>query len=411
MKCTFGKTGLITLCSLFFFTCINPHVDELLQPKKVTFNSNGGSKVESQVVFKGEKVRKPANPVRNGYDFEGWFQDNASFKTVWNFDVEPAGNITLHAKWIFREIKVITGIKIATQPRRVQYTHGDSLNLSGLVVKVSYNDDSAEDVPLDKFPNLGISTSPADGSVLIYSQANGRPVTVSAGRISGTTANLTVSRAVPAALIWPTAGNIYYGSALYGSALTGGSLTGTWEWVNGMVLPAVGRNWYQVAFTPYDPVNFNWAGVTFTQNIEVTVNPAPIERAVISITAPAVDSPPVTTAPAGGLGYSCGNITWSPNHSVFLEDVAYTAAVTLTRTSANYTFSGGLSDATINDRAADIISNTGTTVVLRYTFPAIIESNVFNISVYTQPSFAYIHGGYLDLSALVVTLTYYRGKT
>ena len=69
----------------------------------ITFNSNGGSDVESQKVFPNEKVNKPENPTKekNGYtnyEFEGWYTDE-EYKEKYNFDLEVTKDITLYAKW------------------------------------------------------------------------------------------------------------------------------------------------------------------------------------------------------------------------------------------------------------------------------------------------------------------------
>ena len=66
----------------------------------VTFNSNGGSAVSSQVgLSKGAKISKPLDPSRSGYTFKGWFVDEA-MTASWNFDTNTVtGNITLYAKW------------------------------------------------------------------------------------------------------------------------------------------------------------------------------------------------------------------------------------------------------------------------------------------------------------------------
>ncbi len=42
----------------------------------VTFDSNGGSDVAKQTVTSGEKVNKPADPTREGYEFAGWYTDS-----------------------------------------------------------------------------------------------------------------------------------------------------------------------------------------------------------------------------------------------------------------------------------------------------------------------------------------------
>ena len=66
----------------------------------VQFESNGGSPVEEQIVQYGEKVRKPEDPTRDGYSFDGWYADID--KTIpWNFETDVVnGNMSLYAKWI-----------------------------------------------------------------------------------------------------------------------------------------------------------------------------------------------------------------------------------------------------------------------------------------------------------------------
>ena len=66
----------------------------------VGFDSNGGSCIESIRVYFGELVTKPADPLREGYEFGGWYKSLA-FADAWDFEVDtmPAQNITLFAKW------------------------------------------------------------------------------------------------------------------------------------------------------------------------------------------------------------------------------------------------------------------------------------------------------------------------
>ncbi len=69
----------------------------------VTFNSNGGSNVESQKVFPGEKITKPTNPTKQAdgyttYEFAGWFT-NSGLTQEYDFNSEVNEDITLYAKW------------------------------------------------------------------------------------------------------------------------------------------------------------------------------------------------------------------------------------------------------------------------------------------------------------------------
>ena len=39
----------------------------------VTFDSNGGGEVKSQTIQQGQQVQRPADPVKEGYTFIGWY--------------------------------------------------------------------------------------------------------------------------------------------------------------------------------------------------------------------------------------------------------------------------------------------------------------------------------------------------
>ncbi len=65
----------------------------------VTFDSQGGSAVNSATATHGGKVVKPGNPTRSGYTFGGWYKESGC-TTAWNFDTDTVtGDITLYAKW------------------------------------------------------------------------------------------------------------------------------------------------------------------------------------------------------------------------------------------------------------------------------------------------------------------------
>ena len=68
----------------------------------VSFNSNGGSAVESQSVREGSKAYS-AYPSRDGYNFEGWFNGNSKF----DFNQPIYGNVALTAKW--KKIETYSG--------------------------------------------------------------------------------------------------------------------------------------------------------------------------------------------------------------------------------------------------------------------------------------------------------------
>ncbi|WP_461248840.1 InlB B-repeat-containing protein, partial [Treponema sp. R6D11] len=67
---------LMFFIALVICACENPWMSEIIDSKTVTFNSNGGTPVPSQTLFKGDHVRRPMDPTKNGFNFAGWYTDN-----------------------------------------------------------------------------------------------------------------------------------------------------------------------------------------------------------------------------------------------------------------------------------------------------------------------------------------------
>ena len=61
----------------------------------VTFDTNGGSKVNSQTVPYGETAKTPAIPAKTGYTFAGWYLEGEKF----NFNTPVTKDMTLTARW------------------------------------------------------------------------------------------------------------------------------------------------------------------------------------------------------------------------------------------------------------------------------------------------------------------------
>ena len=80
----------------------------------VTFDSNGGGEVESQTIQQGQQVQRPADPVKEGYTFIGWYDkndlDNKYYNMPeWNFRYSVTGDMELVAQWM-------EPMKISTEP-------------------------------------------------------------------------------------------------------------------------------------------------------------------------------------------------------------------------------------------------------------------------------------------------------
>ncbi len=65
----------------------------------MAFNSNGGTVVESQVIEHGMSAARPTDPTREGYTFEGWYEDEG-LTTVYDFTKPVEAGLTLYAKWL-----------------------------------------------------------------------------------------------------------------------------------------------------------------------------------------------------------------------------------------------------------------------------------------------------------------------
>ena len=80
----------------------------------VTFDSNGGGEVKSQTIQQGQQVQRPADPVKEGYTFIGWYDkndlDNKYYNMPeWNFRYSVTEDMVLVAQWM-------ASMPISTEP-------------------------------------------------------------------------------------------------------------------------------------------------------------------------------------------------------------------------------------------------------------------------------------------------------
>ena len=78
-------------------TISNGIFDSLVNAYKVEFVSDGSAGA-IQYVFPGGTVSKPADPVRSGYAFDGWYTEN-TYENPYDFHAAVTGSLTLYAKW------------------------------------------------------------------------------------------------------------------------------------------------------------------------------------------------------------------------------------------------------------------------------------------------------------------------
>ncbi len=65
----------------------------------VTFDSNGGSEVESQRIKKGSTATFPLPPTKDGFQFVGWYADT-EFSETFDFSEKINRSCTLYARWL-----------------------------------------------------------------------------------------------------------------------------------------------------------------------------------------------------------------------------------------------------------------------------------------------------------------------
>ena len=113
-----------------------------LTPEKVavSFDTAGGSYVETLVINVGEKAARPANPAKDGCTFEGWYTDG-TYKTEFDFNAPVTENTVAVAKWSGSPAPVpmqLYGIVITAPPQRTSYNPGENFDPAGMAVNALY---------------------------------------------------------------------------------------------------------------------------------------------------------------------------------------------------------------------------------------------------------------------------------
>jgi len=116
----------------------------------VTFDSQGGSAVSSQIVEDGGLITEPTAPTKTDYTFDGWYKEPGC-TNVWNFNTDTVtADITLYAKWNTNSYTVAytmtyngngnTGGSVPVDPSS-PYEYGATVTVlgnTGMLVKKGY---------------------------------------------------------------------------------------------------------------------------------------------------------------------------------------------------------------------------------------------------------------------------------
>ncbi|HHX78641.1 MAG TPA: hypothetical protein GX695_02685 [Acholeplasmataceae bacterium] len=65
---------------------------------KVTFETNGGNIIDPLDIMDGEKLLKPTDPIKEGYNFMGWYKDS-SITQGYDFNTAITADLKLYAAW------------------------------------------------------------------------------------------------------------------------------------------------------------------------------------------------------------------------------------------------------------------------------------------------------------------------
>ena len=114
----------------------------------VSFETAGGSTIQAVQVAEGESINSPANPIKDGYSFDGWYID-PDFTTPVTFPLAPEGDITLYAKWV----PMVEGNSTSAGSTSETYTANDQARaaLKGYLSSLEDADKAVHDFAIDDF--------------------------------------------------------------------------------------------------------------------------------------------------------------------------------------------------------------------------------------------------------------------
>lgn len=331
--------------TLFFASCDNPFIDSVLDIKIITFESNGGSPVDSQRIFRGEKIMMPQPPAKTGHAFAGWFTEDYE---EWDFDIVPEDDLTLYADW--------ESVGISLTPRRVIFPQ-EAMGYQAMPpVTITVTN-------IDNFHtgSLSVLLTGEDADCFILSSTS--IGNINAGSFE--TFTITPNTGLPPGT---------YSANINVTNLPGGGIISTNVYVSFTVKNAVITN---------ANVNIGSPSPGTAPNTASGVNP--------------------------NDNYTAGAVSWSPNNNPFTGGVSYTATVTLTAKENYAFSQTGFSATFNNLLTAVTANNSGNSVTVSYQFPELITKIVTGLTITSQPAQAdltYIHGDSLNLSGLAVRLDF-----
>lgn len=105
---------------------------------KVTYDTDGGSALEDTTYTYGTQISIPAEPIKEGFTFDGWYKDS-EFAEEFEFGKMPAEDITIYAKWIKNTYRISFVTNDGSSIEDIEAEFGDVISKPSVIpTKVGY---------------------------------------------------------------------------------------------------------------------------------------------------------------------------------------------------------------------------------------------------------------------------------
>lgn len=164
-RVTVNTTGNDTLTSKVQYLC------------DITFDLNGGTingsgTMDKQTVYSNEKLETakcyqngqpfvvPSDPVREGYTFLGWYQQDATAPTVLA-EYVASDNVTFTANWTQKDV-IDPDVDLKFDAVTGEVTSNNTQVNADDIINRKFYDDKGNEVPGEKLNDRGLPTEPGD---------------------------------------------------------------------------------------------------------------------------------------------------------------------------------------------------------------------------------------------------------
>lgn len=107
---------------------------------RIDFNTNGGTRIATQFVEKGNQLVLPEDPVKNGYEFAGWYTDR-KLQELFSENTLIERNMVLYAGWIDVTVPVFTELTASLSANCI--LQGETVTQDMLTVTAHFSDGSS----------------------------------------------------------------------------------------------------------------------------------------------------------------------------------------------------------------------------------------------------------------------------